>query len=378
MTNALKALHDHGQSFWVDYIDRALVSRGGIQRLIEDDGLRGLTSNPSIFEAAISGSDDYDADIRAEISAGASPETKQVYETLAVKDIRAAADALRPIHESTDGRDGFVSLEVSPHLAHDTGGTLSEAKRLWVTVDRPNLMIKVPATAEGMPAVEELIASGVNVNVTLIFSVSEHYEGAAEAFIRGVERNRDPGRVASVASFFVSRVDTAVDAELERIGSPEASSLRGRAAVANAKQAYARFQELFKSGRFERQRTRGARPQRVLWGSTSTKNADYSDVLYVEELIGPETVNTIPPKTVDAFRDHGKVQTTLTSGLSDAEGTLSRLGALGIDMRGVTSRLQEDGVAAFAAAFDQLLAALEVKLGVIAQQEAMRSPSGTS
>ena len=217
-TNPLKALHDHDQSFWVDYIDRELVARGGIQRLIEDDGLRGLTSNPSIFEAAISGSGDYDADIEAVLGGASSrPETVDVYETLAVQDIRAAADALRGVYDASEGRDGFVSFEVSPHLARDTKGTVAEARRLWGWVDRPNLMIKVPATPEGMPAIEELIAGGVNVNVTLIFSVETHYEGAAMAFIEGVERNADPARVASVASFFVSRVDTAVDAELERI-----------------------------------------------------------------------------------------------------------------------------------------------------------------
>jgi transaldolase len=378
MVNPLQALHDHDQSFWVDYIDRELVSSGGIQRLINEDGLRGLTSNPSIFQAAISGSDDYDEDIRAVIAADTNWNTKRVYEALAVKDIRAAADALRPIHEESNERDGFVSLEVSPHLARDTAGTLSEARWLWGVVDRPNLMIKVPATAEGLPAIEELIASDINVNVTLIFSVADHYEGAAQAYIRGVERNPDPRRIASVASFFVSRVDTAIDAKLEGNGSPDALDLRGRAAVANGKQAYARFQELFKSGRFERQRARGARPQRVLWGSTSTKNPDYRDVLYVEALIGPETVNTIPPKTVDAFRDHGAVRTTLTSGLPEANDVLRRIGELGVDMAGVTSKLQLDGVEAFTSAFDQLLTALTAKLEIISPPEATRAASGTN
>jgi len=362
MINPLKTLHDHDQSFWVDYIDRDLVSRGGIQRLVEEDGLRGLTSNPSIFEAAISGSDDYDADIRNEITSGTGADTKRVFEALAVKDIRAAADALGDIYRSSDRRDGFVSFEVSPHLARDTQGTLDEAKRLWTLVDRPNLMIKVPATAEGMPAIEELIASDININVTLIFSVSDHYENAAQAFIRGVERSADPSHVASVASFFVSRVDTVVDVELDRIGTPEALGIRGQAAIANAKLAYVQFQKLFRSGRFERQRERGARPQRVLWGSTSTKNPNYRDVLYVEDLIGPETVNTIPPKTVDAFRDHGNVRTTLTVGVTEAETLLGRLGELGIDVDRVTAKLQDDGVTAFATSFDQLLEALATKI----------------
>ena len=375
MSNPLKALHDHDQSFWVDYIDRDLVSRGGIERLVEEDGLRGLTSNPSIFEAAISGSDDYDADIRNEIASGTGADTKRVYEALAVKDIRAAADALGDIYRSSDRRDGFVSFEVSPHLARDTQGTLDEAKRLWTLVDRPNLMIKVPATAEGMPAIEELIASDININVTLIFSVSDHYENAAQAFIRGVERSADPSHVASVASFFVSRVDTAVDVELDRVGTPEALGIRGKAAIANAKLAYAQFQELFRSRRFERQRERGARPQRVLWGSTSTKNPDYRDVLYVEDLIGPETVNTIPPKTVDAFRDHGNVRTTLTAGVTEAEALLGRLGELGIDVDRVTAKLQDDGVAAFAASFDQLLEALAAKIETLSPREAAGSSS---
>ncbi len=371
--NSLKALHDHNQSFWIDYIDRALVARGGIERLIEEDGLRGLTSNPSIFEAAISGSTDYDSDIRDAIGDASAPETKDVYEYLAVQDIQAAADALQGVYDTSDGRDGFVSLEVSPHLARDTEGTVTEAKRLWKRVDRPNLMIKVPATLEGMPAIEELIASGVNVNVTLIFSVDTHYEGAAMAFIAGVERNPDPSNVASVASFFVSRVDSAVDAELERIGTPEALALRGMAAVANAKRAYTRFQQLFRTGRFERQRARGVRPQRVLWGSTSTKNPDYRDVLYVEELIGPETVNTIPPKTADAFREHGIVRTTLSTGLPEAEALLVRLGDIGTDMDKITAKLQDDGVNAFAASFDALLAALATKIGTVGPREAARS-----
>ena len=376
-TNPLKALHDHDQSFWVDYIDRALVARGGIQRLIEEDGLRGLTSNPSIFEAAISGSSDYDSDIEAAIGASPRPETVGVYETLAVQDIRAAADALRGVYDTSGGRDGFVSLEVSPHLARDTEGTVGEARRLWQWVDRPNLMIKVPATTEGMPAIEELIATGVNVNVTLIFSVETHYEGAAMAFIKGVERNPDPSRVASVASFFVSRVDTAVDAELGRIGTPEALALGGRAAAANAKRAYARFQQLFHTGRFERQRTRGARPQRVLWGSTSTKNPAYRDVLYIEELIGPETVNTIPPKTADAFRDHGIVRTTLSSGLPEAEALLAQLSEIGIEMGRITAKLQDDGVDAFAASFDNLLAALAAKIDAVSPREAARSAASS-
>jgi transaldolase len=271
-----------------------------------------------------------------------------------------AADVLAPIHRESGGTDGFVSLEVSPHLAHDTAATEAEAQRLWRTVDRPNLMIKVPATAAGIPAIEALITSGINVNATLMFSLAD-YEAVARAYLRGVEGRRDPAGVASVASFFVSRVDSKVDAALEAIATDDALALRGRAAVANSRLAYRRFLELFHGPAFAPLGARGAQVQRPLWASTSTKNPSYSDVLYVEELIGPETVNTLPTATLDAFRDHGRARARLADSFDEDEAVLTRLGKLGIDLEATTSELQVEGVAAFAKAFDELMAALEAK-----------------
>jgi len=348
--NPTKALQEHGQSLWLDYIQRSLITSGALQRLIDEDGVTGLTSNPTIFEKAIAGSTDYDDAIRKRLEADPEIALQSLYEGLVVEDIQMAADLLRPIYEQTDGMDGFVSLEVNPHLAHDTAGTIVEARRLWRSVDRPNLMIKVPATPEGVPAIENLIAEGINVNVTLIFSVA-HYEAIAHAYIRGVARHPDPRRVASVASFFVSRVDTAVDKQLEAIGTPEALALRGKIAVANVKRGYRRFREIFYDDTFAEQRQRGARVQRCLWGSTSTKNPAYSDVLYVENLIGPDTVNTVPPATLDAFRDHGHPRATIQEGLDEAEAMLDRLGRIGIDLNAITEQLQADGVAAFAESY---------------------------
>ncbi|MEJ2188210.1 MAG: transaldolase [Acidobacteriota bacterium] len=361
--NRLKALYDeHGQAVWLDFIERTLLTRGGLERMVIEDGLRGVTSNPSIFQKAIEGSDAYDAQIEAVISENSGMTVDALYEAVAIEDIRAAADTLAGVWQSNSKSDGFVSLEVSPHLARDTEGTIAEARRLWRAVDRPNLMIKVPATAEGIPAIEQLISEGINVNATLMFSL-EDYEGVSGAYIRGLEKCDAPASVASVASFFVSRVDTKVDAALEAIGSDEALALRGKAAVANAKLAYRRFLEIFHGEGFAPLAARGARVQRPLWASTSTKNPDYSDVLYVDELIGPETVNTLPVATMDAFRDHGHLRTTVTEEVGAAEATLADLTGLGIDFDAVTAELQVEGVAAFAASFDQLLAALETKLG---------------
>ncbi|RMG49900.1 MAG: transaldolase, partial [Acidobacteria bacterium] len=358
--NPLKEVQKYGQSIWLDYIRRQLITSGELRRLVEEDGLRGITSNPSIFEKAIAGSTDYDEDLRASLNDDPRLDIGTLYERLVIEDIRMAADILRSVYEATDGADGFVSLEVSPHLAHETGKTIAEARRLWRAVDRPNVMIKVPATPEGIPALETLIAEGINVNATLIFSLG-HYEAVVHAYLRGLERCSQPHRVASVASFFVSRVDVVVDRALEAIGTEEARRLRGRIAIANAKLAYECFREIFQGSAFEALRRRGARVQRPLWASTSTKNPAYSDVLYVEELIGPDTVTTLPPATFYAFRDHGRVRPSLQEGLEQAKADLTRLNELGIDLDAITEQLQTDGVRAFATSFDKLREALEAK-----------------
>ena len=358
--NQIFALQEVGQSIWLDYIRRDLITGGELERLI-GEGIRGVTSNPSIFEKAIASSQDYDVDLARYIEADACIAPPSLFDRIAVADIRGAADVLRSVYDATDGIDGYVSLEVSPTLAKDAEATVAEAKRLWREVDRPNLMIKVPATTEGIVAVEDLIAEGINVNVTLLFSL-EHYELVAAAYIRGLERAGDPSVIASVASFFVSRVDTAVDRLLESIGTPEALELQGTIAVANAKVAYRRYQELFEGPEFEALRSRGARPQRVLWASTGTKNPAYSDVLYVEELVGPNTVNTVPPVTLAAFQHHGVGRgSTLTEGVEGAVIVLKRLEALGVDLRAVTDELQDQGLEAFANSFHQLLHALYEK-----------------
>ncbi|HKY09996.1 MAG TPA: bifunctional transaldolase/phosoglucose isomerase [Candidatus Binatia bacterium] len=359
--NPLKLLAERGQAIWLDYIRRNLLSSGGLKRLVDEDGLRGVTSNPTIFEKAIAGSTDYDDALRRMLAADPNTEPGKLYEPLAIADIQAAADVLRPVYDDTRGDDGYVSLEVSPHLARDTQGTIAEAKRLRAAVDRPNLMIKVPATPEGIPAIEELIADGVNVNVTLMFSM-RHYEAVARAYINGLQRAANPAAVASVASFFVSRVDTVVDKALEASDGAEAKALMGKIAIANSKVVYRRFLEIFHGEGFASLRQRGARVQRPLWASTGTKNPAYSDVLYVEHLIGPETVNTLPPDTLNAFRDHGQVPgDTVREGVEQAEADLARLADFGIDLDAVTEKLQNDGVAAFAASFDQLMAALDKK-----------------
>jgi transaldolase / glucose-6-phosphate isomerase len=359
--NPLKELGAQGQSIWLDYIRRNLIRSGELKRMVDDDGIRGVTSNPTIFEKAIAGSTDYDDALSAILARDGKADVQKLYEPLAIEDIQMAADVLRSVYDATHGEDGYVSLEVSPHLAHDTQRTISEAKRLRTAVDRPNVMIKVPATPAGIPAIEQLIADGLSINITLMFSMS-HYEAVARAYIKGLERCATPAKVASVASFFVSRVDTMVDKELEKNGTAEAKALLGKIAIANSKVVYRRFMEIFHGEGFAALRSRGARVQRPLWASTGTKNPAYSDVLYVENLIGPETVNTLPPDTINAFRDHGKIRgATVKTGFDEADAILAELARLGINLDAITEKLQVDGVAAFAASFDQLTAALEKK-----------------
>ena len=360
----LQELAARGQSVWYDYIRRSLITSGGLKALV-DQGVRGVTSNPAIFEKAIAGSQDYDAAIKTLIAEGRSVEG--IYESLAIADIQMAADVLKPVYDNTGGYDGYVSLEVSPELAHDTPGTVAEAVRLFTVVARPNVMIKVPATPAGIPAIAELIGKGVNVNVTLIFGL-ENYGAVVEAYLSGLEQLAGTGPsvegghrvdgVASVASFFVSRVDTAVDKALEAIGN---SDLQGTIAIANAKVAYARFQKLFSGDRWDRLASQGARVQRVLWASTGTKNPDYSDTLYVDELIGPDTVNTLPPSTLEAFLDHGHIEPTLTAGVEEARSRLARLADLNVRLGDVTKTLQDEGVDAFARPFRSLMASIAQK-----------------
>ncbi len=357
--NPLQQLwQEHRQAVWLDFIERDLLTGGGLAGLVADDGVRGVTSNPSIFQKAIEGGGAYDESVTELLAADPGMTTVALYEALAIHDIQHAADILLPVWDASGRGDGFVSLEVSPHLARDTDGTIAEARRLWSAVDRPNLMIKVPATGEGIPAIEALIGAGINVNATLMFSLAD-YEAVATAYLRGIEANPDPSGVASVASFFVSRVDTKVDAALEAIGTADALALRGMAAVANAKLAYRRFSELFGGEAFAPQLARGAKVQRPLWASTSTKNPNYRDVVYVEELIGPDTVNTLPVATLDAFRAHGQPRASLLEDVAGAERVFANLTGLGVDLDAITAELQVEGVAAFAASFDQLLGALD-------------------
>ncbi len=353
-----------GQSIWYDYIQRSLITSGELQKLI-DEGLKGMTSNPTIFDKAISNSSDYDADIAELVKQGKS--IQEIYEKLALDDIAMAADMLMPVYDATDGRDGFVSLEVNPKLAYDIEGTCAEAKRLFSTLNRPNVLIKVPATEQGLPAITDLLGSGVNVNVTLIFSL-ENYKKVVEAFIKGLEKLSKNGptipggqpidKITSVASFFVSRVDTYFDKKLEAIGNKK---LQGKIAVANAKVAYAEYQKIFSSDRWKALEAKGAKTQRVLWASTSTKNPNYPVLLYVEELIGPDTINTVPPTTYENIKKLAKVSVTLTRGVEEARKYLAQLVDLGIDYNDVTKKLQEDGVEAFARSFDSLMNSIKEK-----------------
>ncbi len=378
MANPLLALKALGQSVWLDSIRRSHIVSGELARTVCEDGITGETSNPAIFEKAIAGSSDYDQVIADLLAEGRS--ALEIYEELAVADIRMAADVFRPVYDASDGADGFVSLEVSPHLAYDTGGTIVEAQRLWARVDRPNLMIKIPGTPEGLPAVEECLHQGLNVNITLLFAVPV-YEEVAWTYIRALERRAAEGqplqRLASVASFFVSRIDTLADGWIEerRRATQDAAveaelrSLQGQAAIANAKRAYQRFKSIFGHPRFRALAEKGARVQRPLWASTSTKNPKYRDVLYVETLIGPNTVNTLPFETIDAFRDHGEARGTIEEGLEDAERRLARLEAQGISLKAVTDQVLREGVQKFAEPFDKLIQTIEAKRGKVAGRE---------
>jgi transaldolase/glucose-6-phosphate isomerase len=368
-TNPLKDLLKYGQSVWFDYIRRDLLTSGELKRLINEDGLRGMTSNPSIFEKAIAESALY-SDILQSLRSRTDLDAKGRYEILAIRDIQDATDIFRPVYQDSKRRDGYVSLEVSPFLARDTQGTLAEARRLWKTVARENVMIKVPGTTEGIPAFQQLISEGINVNVTLLFS-QEVYKHVAEAYIAGLEqlaaRGGDVSKMASVASFFISRIDNSIDAIVaERLKASkdpreqeQLKSLLGKVAVANGKETYVLYQKIFSGDRWKALATKGAQTQRVLWASTSTKNPHYSDVLYVQELIGPDTVNTIPPATFNAFRDHGHPRASLTENVEDANRTMETAGKLGISMKEVTDKLTDDGVRLFAEAFDKLLQAVE-------------------
>jgi transaldolase / glucose-6-phosphate isomerase len=367
--NPLKTLIRFGQSVWFDYIRRDLITTGQLARLIEDDGLRGMTSNPAIFEKAFSTSPDYIKPL-GELAKRGDLDSKGIYEHLAIRDIQDAADALRGVYDQTKRRDGYVSLEVSPYLAHKTQETIEEARRLWKTVGRENVMIKVPGTPEGIPAIRDLIGRGININVTLLFA-RDVYEKVAEAYIAGLEdlaaREGNLSRIGSVASFFVSRIDALIDGKIDvTLKSPPAGSdpallrsLQGKVAIANAKLTYQVYKQIFSGPRWQALAARGAETQRVLWASTGTKNPAYSDVLYIEELIGPDTVNTVPPATFDAFRDHGKPRASLEENLDAAHKTMSDLGRAGISMKAVTDQLTEDGVKLFADAFDKLLAAVD-------------------
>jgi transaldolase/glucose-6-phosphate isomerase len=367
--NPLVQLQTLGQSIWLDYIRRDLLQGGELQRLITEDGLRGMTSNPAIFEKAIAGSTQYQ-DFLDSLAGRTELDAKGRYELLAIRDIQDAADLLRPVYQSTKKRDGYVSLEVSPYLAHDTNGTIDEARRLWKTVARENVMIKVPGTPEGLPAIRQLLSEGINVNITLLFAQGV-YEEVAAAFIDGVEKfaatGGDVSKVASVASFFISRIDSLVDSlvgdqlkkETDAARKAKLQSILGKVAIANGKLTYEAYQRIFSSPRWKALAAKGAQTQRVLWASTSTKNPAYRDVVYIEELIGPDTVNTVPPATLDAFRDHGKPRQSLTEDLAAARKTMADLAGVGIVMKDVTDKLTADGVRMFAEAFDTLLAAVE-------------------
>jgi transaldolase len=366
-TNPLAKLPNFGQSVWLDYIRRDLFATGELKRLIEEDGLRGMTSNPSIFEKAIVDSPYYQETLKS-LESRKDLDANGRYEILAIRDIQDAADILRPVYERTNWRDGYVSLEVSPLLARDTEATLKEARRLWKAVNRENVMIKVPGTTEGIPAFQQLIGEGINVNVTLLFA-QEVYEKVADAYVAGVEKlaanGGNPKKIASVASFFISRIDTLVDSmvndKLKTAPQQKADlqSVLGKVAIANGKQTYARYQRIFGTDRWKKLTAKGAQTQRVLWASTSTKNPNYRDVMYVEELIGPDTVNTMPPATVDAFRDHGKPRVSLTEDVAGANRIMETVAKVGISMKEVTDNLTEDGVRQFSDAFNKLMKAVE-------------------
>ena len=366
--NPLQRVSRMGQSIWLDYLRRKLVTSGKLKKLIEEDALLGMTSNPSIFEKSIDGNDDYDGDIRAMAEAGKS--VQEIYQALTVADVQMAADVFRPTYDQLDGRDGYVSLEVNPHLARDTEGSIAEARRLWKKVDRPNIFIKIPATREGLPAITQCLSEGINVNVTLLFGLPRYRE-VADAYLAGIEARMAQGKpvkhLASVASFFVSRIDALVDQLLEKLiaqggeGANLAKKARGQVAIASAKMAYQIYKEIFGSDRFRKLAAQGGRGQRLLWASTGTKNPDYSDVKYVEALIGPATVNTVPLETLDAYRDHGEPKARLEQDVKKARWVLERLPELGISIDKVTRQLEDEGVEKFDKPFDKLMETLAQK-----------------
>lgn len=368
----LHALHAAGQSIWLDFIDRSLLQGDTLAARIRDEALTGMTSNPTIFEKALASGSAYDAQLKA---AAPGKSAWELFELVETDDVRTACDIFRPVYDASAKRDGYVSIEVSPGAAHDAKATVEEAHRLWKTVDRPNVMIKVPGTAEGCIALEQLIADGLNVNVTLLFAVAAH-ERVIDAYLAGLERRAAAAQpldhVASVASFFVSRVDSAIDGALEAmvkagtLGADRATALQGKAAIANAKRAYALFRQKFSGPRWQALAAKGAQLQRPLWASTSTKNPAYRDTIYVEELIGPDTVNTMPPNTLEAFRDHGVTKRTVDADLAGAEATLAELEALGIRLDAVTDKLLADGLASFQKSFDTLVAGIEQKTAALA------------
>ncbi len=362
MTNTVKQLVSEGQSIWQDDISRQLIENGSLAAAISETGIRGVTSNPTIFQKAIAGSDVYDAEIKSLLAEGR--DAAEVFQSVAVKDIQDTCDLFRPLYDETNGVDGYVSLEVLPSLARDTAGTLENARILWKAVNRPNLMIKVPGTSEGVPAIQRLLTEGVNVNVTLLFSLA-NYEAVARTYIEALQTRADLGEpidhVASVASFFVSRVDAAADKELEAIGTDEAKALMGKAAVANAVLAYEKFQELFGTEQWQALAAKGAMVQRPLWASTGVKNPAYPDTLYVDSLIGPDTVNTAPLGTIQAFLDHGTVKRTVDTDYAGAHKVMSDLASVGVDIDKITAKLEEDGIASFMTSYDDLLASVDSK-----------------
>ncbi|WP_205649745.1 transaldolase [Aequorivita ciconiae] len=351
--NPLNKIREHGQSIWLDLLDREIMDTGKLQSLIDEDDLRGMTSNPSIFEKAITGSSDYDDDI-AEL-AKKTDNNSAIFFDMAISDIQRAADIFKPVFDKTNGKDGFVSLEVSPYLARDTDGTIEQVRDLWKRVNRKNVMIKIPGTAQGLPAIRECLREGMNINVTLLFGLPRYRE-ITEAFMGGLEDRLKEGHsikdIASVASFFLSRIDVMVDPMLKK---KDADSLVGKVAIASAKMAYQIYLEMIGSDRFKKLEAEGAQRQRVLWASTSTKDPSFSDVLYVETLIGKDTINTLPMETIDAFRDHGKVNDTLTEGIDDAKKTLKELKETGIDLDEITQKLEDEGIQKFNDAYEKLL-----------------------
>jgi transaldolase/glucose-6-phosphate isomerase len=365
MMGRLNDLARQGQAVWLDFIDRPLLTEGGLKKLVEEDAITGVTSNPSIFEKAMGHGEAYDPALAEFDKANPDASAMARYEHLAIQDIQTAADVLRPVYDRLNAKDGYVSLEVSPYLANDTDGTIAEAARLWAAVDRPNLMIKIPGTPAGVPAIAATIAAGINVNVTLLFAI-EAYQKVALAFVEGLELRAAGGkpidRIASVASFFVSRIDSKIDDTIDAgTGGEESKAIKGKVAIANAKLAYAWYQQGVATDRWKALAAKGAMPQRLLWASTGTKNLDYPDTLYLDTLIGPNTVNTVPPKTLDAFRDHGTAAETLTGDIDGARHVLAEADRLGLDLPGVTDTLVEEGVASFSKAFDDLLAAIAAK-----------------